>query len=485
MMQLIDALHRAERRGDPREPDVAERVELYRASRRATSTPPGAASRACSSACRSSWTEAPRAGRRPLERLADWLAAGPPRLAGLRGRKGADRARARRRSGRSGIPTRASASSPPLLEHRHRVTPVRRTRSSAASSRPPTCAARRFTTAASFARRGRRGTLAEARGVDGAGFTELLDPRLRAPRRRRRSTRTTTSSPRRRTSSSPARPVWKEHEYTDRGKWMDGWETPPQARRPGHDCAHRPARPARRRARRGRRHRVLPRQLPGVLLDRGLRGARRTRDVEALLERRDWIEILPKSDAEGRQREPVRDRVAARASPTCASHLSRRRRGAAARARRGRARTGAAQGGSATRSISPRSRTAATCSRAATCSSAPKHNLIMPGRAREHGRRLGDAAPPRARARLGDRAARAPRHRCARIEVDTNHFKGNYPDTCSIEGARAATSPTTNAWRRSCRARSSRRTRGTSSTTSSRDAGRSRTCGSTSIPTAA
>src|SRR5262249_29100348 len=22
-----------------------------------------------------------------------------------------------------------------------------------------------------------------------------------------------------------ATPVWKEHEYTDRGKWMDGWET--------------------------------------------------------------------------------------------------------------------------------------------------------------------------------------------------------------------------------------------------------------------
>ena len=23
----------------------------------------------------------------------------------------------------------------------------------------------------------------------------------------------------------PAPPVWKEQEYTDRGKWMDGWET--------------------------------------------------------------------------------------------------------------------------------------------------------------------------------------------------------------------------------------------------------------------
>jgi allantoicase len=29
-------------------------------------------------------------------------------------------------------------------------------------------------------------------------------------------------------------PVWKEHEYTDRGKWMDGWETR-RRREPGHD----------------------------------------------------------------------------------------------------------------------------------------------------------------------------------------------------------------------------------------------------------
>ncbi len=31
-----------------------------------------------------------------------------------------------------------------------------------------------------------------------------------------------------------AEPVWKEHEYTDRGKWMDGWETR-RRRSPGHD----------------------------------------------------------------------------------------------------------------------------------------------------------------------------------------------------------------------------------------------------------
>src|SRR5262245_41521313 len=30
-----------------------------------------------------------------------------------------------------------------------------------------------------------------------------------------------------------AKPVWKEDEYTDRGKWMDGWETR-RRRTPGH-----------------------------------------------------------------------------------------------------------------------------------------------------------------------------------------------------------------------------------------------------------
>src|SRR6188508_2402828 len=34
----------------------------------------------------------------------------------------------------------------------------------------------------------------------------------------------------------PTAPVWKEHEYTDRGKWMDGWESR-RKRTPGHDFA--------------------------------------------------------------------------------------------------------------------------------------------------------------------------------------------------------------------------------------------------------
>src|SRR6476620_733988 len=33
-----------------------------------------------------------------------------------------------------------------------------------------------------------------------------------------------------------SKPEWKEHEYTDRGKWMDGWESR-RRRTPGHDFA--------------------------------------------------------------------------------------------------------------------------------------------------------------------------------------------------------------------------------------------------------
>ena len=65
-----------------------------------------------------------------------------------------------------------------------------------------------------------------------------------------------------------------------------------------------------------------------------------------------------------------------------------------------------------------------------------KDNLIMPGRSAN----MGDGWETRRR--------RGPGHdwlvlrlaatgRIDRIEVDTNHFKGNYPESCSLEGCRA------------------------------------------------
>src|SRR6476619_5769033 len=89
-------------------------------------------------------------------------------------------------------------------------------------------------------------------------------------------------------------PVWKEHEYTDRGKWMDGWESR-RKRVPGHD------------------HAIVRLGAPGVI--RGIvvdtsffRGnfpshcslegtfAAAETQPDALS---GWVEILPKSDLKG------------------------------------------------------------------------------------------------------------------------------------------------------------------------------------------
>ena len=91
-----------------------------------------------------------------------------------------------------------------------------------------------------------------------------------------------------------AAPVWKEHEYTDRGKWMDGWESR-RKRVAGHDYAI---------VRLG-----APGVIRGIVVDTSFfRGnypshcsleacfASPEAQVEGLT---DWIEILPKSELKG------------------------------------------------------------------------------------------------------------------------------------------------------------------------------------------
>ena len=116
-----------------------------------------------------------------------------------------------------------------------------------------------------------------------------------------------------------AKPVWREGEYTDRGKWMDGWETR-RRRTPGHDwCIVRLGVPARG-ARRGGGHQLLPRQLSRAVLARGLRGAtatpmpRRSQRDQGELDR----DPAPVGPAR-RRREPVRRRRIGAGSPTSAS----------------------------------------------------------------------------------------------------------------------------------------------------------------------
>ena len=117
------------------------------------------------------------------------------------------------------------------------------------------------------------------------------------------------------------------------------------------------------------------------------------------------------------------------------------------------------------------------------------NNLIMPGRAEN----MGDGWETKRRrgpgydwiiVKLGLPGA------IQKIEVDTNHFKGNYPDTCSIEGCpRRALRPRNSAGtlrleRNSAAKRNCRRTRDISSRRNLPRSTIAPTCASTFIPMA-
>ncbi|MCA1817957.1 MAG: allantoicase [Acidobacteria bacterium] len=226
-------------------------------------------------------------------------------------------------------------------------------------------------------------------------------------------------------------PVWREGLYTDRGKWMDGWESR-RRRTPGFDwCVIRLG---------------LPGRVRGVVVDTAFfRGNYPERcsleaaamggqpKVEELIsDSTKWTEILPVSPLQGDSHNPfavesnerfthlrfniypdggvARLRVYGEVLPDWSRIVERG----------GWVDLAAVESGG----------------RVAACSDmffGHRHNLILPGRALdmsdgwETKRRRG-AGHDWAVVRLGARA-RAIR----RVEVDTSHFKGNYPDSCSLE----------------------------------------------------
>jgi allantoicase len=225
----------------------------------------------------------------------------------------------------------------------------------------------------------------------------------------------------------PEKPVWKEHEYTERGKWMDGWESR-RKRVPGHDFA------------------IIRLGVPGVV--RGFvvdtsyfRGnfpshcsfeacfAAPETPPDALA---DWIEVLPKSELKGDS-----ENLFAIENPHAFTHLRFHiyPDGGVARLRvHGEVvpewhRAGGLQEELDLAAVEHGGQVL-------TCSDmffGPKHNLIMPGPSRG----MSDGWETRRRrgpghdwviVRLGAEAF------IRRIEVDTAFFKGNYPDTCSIDG---------------------------------------------------
>ncbi|MDT4896896.1 MAG: allantoicase [Acidobacteriota bacterium] len=231
----------------------------------------------------------------------------------------------------------------------------------------------------------------------------------------------------------PGAPVFIEGKYTDRGKWMDGWESR-RRRTPGFDwCIIRLG---------------LPGIIHGVVVDTSFfRGNYPEQcsleacavdgqpDVEQLMsDQIRWTEILPVSKLQGDSQNPFKVQNEGRFT-----HLRFKifPDGGVARlrvygevvpdwkalARRGEIDLAAAENGALV----------------LACSDmffGHRHNLIMPGR----GADMGDGWETKRRRGPGyDWAVikLATRGGIQRIEVDTAHFKGNYPDTCSLEACDA------------------------------------------------
>ena len=228
----------------------------------------------------------------------------------------------------------------------------------------------------------------------------------------------------------PSRPVWKEDEYTDRGKWMDGWESR-RRRTSGHDFAI---------IRLGARG-VIHGAIVDTAFFRGnypescsLEGTSMASDasIDELLDA-GWQTVMPRVALKG-DSENVLGIDPAFAFTHVRFNIFPD--GGVGRLRlHGHAvpdwhRTGGLANEIDLAAVENGGEVLA-------CSDmffGPKNNLIMPGRAAN----MSDGWETRRR--------RGPGHDWVivqlaiegvidRIEIDTNHFKGNYPDTASIDGS--------------------------------------------------
>lgn len=225
-------------------------------------------------------------------------------------------------------------------------------------------------------------------------------------------------------------PVWKEGVYTDRGKWMDGWESR-RKRVAGHDWAI---------IRLG-----LPGVIRGVVVDTtfftgnypascsieaaSVEGCPST--AELLSEGVEWFEVVPKTGLKGDTKNVIEARCERRVTHL---RLHIYPDGGVARLRvYG---EGVPEWPRLLRSGGEVDLAAAEHGGRAVGANDAHYgapvNLIMPGR----GVNMGDGWETRRRRGPGhDWAilALAAPGTISTVEVDTNHFKGNYPDRCSID----------------------------------------------------
>ena len=237
----------------------------------------------------------------------------------------------------------------------------------------------------------------------------------------------------------PEKPIWLADKYTDRGKWMDGWESR-RRRTPGHDwCIIRLG---------------VPGVIRGIVVDTSFftgnfppqtsldacAAPAEASDERLASDETPWVEVLPKSDLRGDCENPFDV-----ADPRRFTHvrLNIFPDGGVARLRvHGEPVPpwGAilASGHDVNVSAIEHGGRAVDCSD--SFYSRPE-NLLMPFRAAN----MGDGWETRRR--------RGPGHDWAifrlgieavirRVEIDTTHFKGNYPDSCSLDAALVAGEPT-------------------------------------------
>lgn len=220
----------------------------------------------------------------------------------------------------------------------------------------------------------------------------------------------------------PGRGVFIEGKYTEQGKWMDGWETR-RKRGPGHDFC------------------IVKLGLPGVIRgvdvdtnhflgnfpeSASLEGCES--EVDPSAEAR-WTELVPRSRLEGGSRNLFAVSNGQRFTHV---RLNIFPDGGVARLR--------VHG-----EVSPRFEkgvgpvdlaAASNGARVVTCNDqffGQKEHLIFPGRA-EH---MGEGWETRRKRVPGFDwivIQLAAAGRVTRAEVDTHHFKGNFPDRCSLEG---------------------------------------------------
>jgi allantoicase len=234
--------------------------------------------------------------------------------------------------------------------------------------------------------------------------------------------------------STPAE--WREGVYTERGKWMDGWETR-RRRTPGYDwCIVRLG---------------IPGIVRGVVVDTSFyRGnypescsidaatVDGTPDPEVIATTAQWTEILPRSPLQGDARNAF---AVPNDTPVTHLRLNIYPDGGVARLRvHGEGYFNAAR-------HHPSSEVdlaaAENGGQVLLCSDmffGHRHNLIMPGRSTH----MGDGWETRRRRGPGHDwtiVKLATRGTLHRVEVDTDHFKGNAPGRCMLEVCDARSVP--------------------------------------------